>query len=89
MMKTYKLADNIVVKQRAKTNFGLNMSNGCLYQLNDTSLDIVLFFKEQHKTEEELLEYLLEEYDVSKEEMIDDVKDMLEELLIQEILITG
>ncbi|MFK4899394.1 PqqD family peptide modification chaperone [Lactococcus petauri] len=47
------------------------------------------FFKEQHKTEEELLEYLLEEYDVSKEEMIDDVKDMLEELLIQEILITG
>lgn len=82
-MKTYKLADNIVVKQRAKTNFGLNMSNGCLYQLNDTSLDIVLFF------EEELLGYLLEEYDASKEEMFDDVKDMLEELLVQEILITG
>ncbi|MDR1567372.1 MAG: PqqD family protein [Streptococcaceae bacterium] len=85
----YQLSNNLVIKRRKTVNFGLNMVNGTTYQMNDTMFDIVSFLGRDKRTKEQLLEYLLKEYDVAIEEIKEEVEDILDNLVSQEIIVVS
>jgi hypothetical protein len=65
------------------------MVNGTTYQMNDTMFDIVSFLGRDKRTKEQLLEYLLKEYDVAIEEIKEEVEDILDNLVSQEIIVVS
>jgi len=68
-----------------ENNIAFNPVVGNSYQLNDIAKEILVALR-HHKSKEEIIETLAQEYDVSKEELFIDVSDFMSKLKIYGLL---
>ncbi|MGO8714957.1 MAG: PqqD family protein [Smithella sp.] len=85
----YKLKEEYVLHQIPDLNqyWLFNILNGEHYSLNEVSMFILQSLREG-STCDELAQRVLENYEVSNGEALDDVKEILAELLREKIIIT-
>ena len=68
-----------------ENNIAFNPVVGNSYQLNDIAKEILVALR-HHKSKEEIIEVLSEQYDVSKEDLFIDVSDFMSKLKIYGLL---
>jgi len=68
-----------------ENNIAFHPMMGNSYKLNDIAREIIVMLK-HHKTKEEIIEKLLEEYDVDESQLFIDVSDFLTKMKIYGIL---
>ena len=68
-----------------ENNIAFNPVVGNSYQLNDIAKEILVALR-HHKSKEEIIEALAEQYDVSKEDLFIDVSDFMSKLKIYGLL---
>ena len=73
-----QIVDQLVLDEN---NMAFHPMMGNSYQLNSISKDIITLLK-QHKTKDEIVQKLSEDYDVSKNELYIDVSDFLAKLKV-------
>lgn len=79
--KVIVLSKDIIIKKRGSIYFGLNMKTGTTYEMNEVGYDIVNFFNDRPKEKQELVNYLLDTYDVTYSEIEDEVNFSLEQFI--------
>lgn len=67
----YKVSEDIIIKKRGSIFFALNMKTGTTYEMNESQFDIIQFFDGVEHSEAEVLDYLSTIYNVS----VDDIRD--------------
>lgn len=82
-----KLNDNIIIKKRDNTYFGLNMETGTTYEMNQSQFDIIDFFSKKPNSEECLIDELLKKYTVNVDNLKSDVKLSIDRLVDIGVLI--
>jgi len=77
-----QIVDQLVIDEN---NIAFHPMMGNSYKLNDIGSEIMMLLK-QHKTKEEIIEDLLEKYDVSEQELFIDVNDFFSKLRVYGLL---
>lgn len=62
-------------------NFAFDTSTGSSFSINDTAKEVIELLS-QDKSEEEIIQYLCSEYNISKEEAYLDIVDFLTKLSV-------
>lgn len=79
-IKNYSFQKDIICKVIGETVMIYNPQNGDMYELNDTAALLISFFQEGLPGEE-ILERITSEYDVSPDEVLEDVQPLIMRLI--------
>lgn len=88
----YTLADHIIysIDEETKKDYLMDIENGLIYNLNSTASMLIHFIQEQ-KTIEDYIQHVLEltEGTISQDQIEEDVKKYIDNLMTQGIVCEG
>jgi len=82
----YQLQKGLIIQKIDKETVIFDAEESVLYTLNETAAEIFKMIKKGLK-EEEIVEKMLKKYEVKKERVEKDVKNMIEELKKRKIVV--
>ena len=82
----YQLQKGLIIQKLDKETVIFDAEESVLYTLNETAAEIFKMIKKGLK-EEEIVERMVKKYDVRKERVKKDVKELVEELKKRKILV--
>ncbi|HPP88926.1 MAG TPA: PqqD family protein [bacterium] len=82
-----KINENLVIRQLDDELIILNADNSCYYGITNSGIEILKFINERKTCEfQEIVEFLIANYEISKDAAINDINELLNELKSENLI---
>lgn len=83
----YKFNENVIYKDRGEMLMAYNQDSSDMYEFNEVGAEIFKMLAEEMSIKE-IFNQLVSEYDVTEEDIYDDVKQIIDRLIVLNVIIT-